>query len=826
MKTNLCVKTGLMLCLSICVLVSCGKKKPAEAVAAKTATSADAATDTATVPDTIVLKVEEPLDLDQNIDSLSVQDLRILRNLVYARYGYLFMEADLRDYFENSTYWYTRVMENRWEAEYVEKYPEYVEDYSGTYHPVAPIELTPDEIAFVERIDKRMAVLKKNDYVKAGGYRAANPKNIVNLFQFRDISPEFMQKLTQNNIVITPDSYIQLFHIYETNDYGEIPSFITTDLMLQAFHMYFSYTLKYLEQEKFIPAIEKLCLSLYQKSMEQAKNSTDEMLEIAKYNATFYAIPYYLLSQKKVEIPENYRSQYEAELKNIAGEEDNTSQFLHFYGVEFPYSQFKPRGNYTRKESLKRYFRAMQWLQLACYCREDDEQLRDAVFVAALLSSEPTLMQLYKSVYEPTVFLVGESDNLSVMDIAEFFVKEKISNPTIALQSENVEKVNNLLITTAKTRNRIAPKIEVSCSDKINFMPARYLVDNEIIQELVDARANAKRAYPKGLDVFAAFGSKPALNVLLNTCQEDKQWEEYLPTMKKLQTKFNNYGGWNTSVYNKWVESLLTLQSANKSYPEFMQLPAWDLKNLNTSLASWTDLKHDAILYSEQPMLAECGSGGIPPPPDPDVVGYVEPNILFWKKLGELLELTDKLLTSNNLMTKELKSRTRELGDDVKFLLTVSQKELKKEKLTEAEYHTIEKFGASMEYFTREVIDPDNVPDNWEAVKGPDKSIAIVADIYTRNANGCDKNGILHEAVGKANNLYVVVEIEGNLYLTRGATFSYYEFVKPLGTRLTDEEWQEMLEKNQAPPVPIWMNTIMINVPPTDNATFTYSSGC
>lgn len=96
--------------------------------------------------------------------------------------------------------------------------------------------------------------------------------------------------------------------------------------------------------------------------------------------------------------------------------------------------------------------------------------------------------------------------------------------------------------------------------------------------------------------------------------------------------------------------------------------------------------------------------------------------------------------------------------------------------------------GSSIEYFTLSVVDPDLHLDDWSLVQGPDKSIAIVADIYTRNIRGCNKNGILHIATGNANNIYVVVEIEGNLYLTRGATFSYYEFVQPLGTRLTDEE--------------------------------------
>lgn len=38
-----------------------------------------------------------------------------------------------------------------------------------------------------------------------------------------------------------------------------------------------------------------------------------------------------------------------------------------------------------------------------------------------------------------------------------------------------------------------------------------------------------------------------------------------------------------------------------------MQTPEWGYKNLNTALASWAELKHDAILYGEQPMAAECG---------------------------------------------------------------------------------------------------------------------------------------------------------------------------------------------------------------------------
>jgi hypothetical protein len=124
------------------------------------------------------------------------------------------------------------------------------------------------------------------------------------------------------------------------------------------------------------------------------------------------------------------------------------------------------------------------------------------------------------------------------------------------------------------------------------------------------------------------------------------------------------------------------------------------------------------------------------------------------------------------------------------------------------------------------VLDPDLELYHWENVQGPDKSIAVVADIYTRNIIGCNKNGILHVATGNANNIYVVVEIEGYLYLTRGATFSYYEFVQPLGTRLTDEEWQTMLEKGKAPALQKWIKDLMIDKEPKSDERMFYSSGC
>lgn len=763
----------------------------------------------------------QSIDLKQDISHLSFQELRLLRSYPYAIHGYHFMEADINAFFSANTKWYNNLVNDiYWDAE--EGKGKFAESYEE-------VNLTPEEKAFVDRIDARMTELRQHQFIQRDSYYLGNTNNIVNLFQFKDIDKEILEKLQQNNFVITKGNNLQLFHAYEENDYRQVPNFITTDLYLQAFHMYFSYILKSLEKQHIIPTLEMLCHSFNAACIKLAEQTEDESLkDMAEHAATFYAIPYYLLTNKTLTVPSKYETEYQEEIEHINKQEDNFSDFLSYKDAYFPYSLFKPRGHYTREPQLQAYFKAMMWLQTACFCREQQEQLKRSIFQAAVLCTyksidQTPLIELYQHIYTPLTFLMGEADNLSIFDIARILEKNNAIHIEDALTAGQIEKVNQTLIELAKHKNNIKPQIEITCRDKINFMPQRYLSDNEVIQKLVDVNPNSQRAYPKGLDVFATFGTGTAESLLIDFYKEPNNWSEYSKELQQLKDKFKTSKSTQLSVYELWMKSLLTMQQTDKNNPGFMQTPEWGYKNLNTALASWAELKHDAILYGEQPMAAECGGAG---PPDPIVVGYVEPNLPFWRKMENILQATRLILQQNDCMTDDLKGKTDQLNDYVTFLIQVTEKELRGEKLTEPEYRTLEYMGSSIEYFTLSVVDPDLHLDDWSLVQGPDKSIAIVADIYTRNIRGCNKNGILHIATGNANNIYVVVEIEGNLYLTRGATFSYYEFVQPLGTRLTDEEWQKMLEEKKAPAVPEWMKSILIEKEPHVNERVFYSSGC
>ena len=62
------------------------------------------------------------------------------------------------------------------------------------------------------------------------------------------------------------------------------------------------------------------------------------------------------------------------------------------------------------------------------------------------------LMELYQRVYTPLTFLMGETDNLSLLDIAQILKKNKTEYTEDALTPVQIEKVNQALIELAKVR--------------------------------------------------------------------------------------------------------------------------------------------------------------------------------------------------------------------------------------------------------------------------------------------------------------------------------------------------------------------------------------
>ena len=765
---------------------------------------------TAPVSTLDVESLRDSVDLDMDITGLSLSDLRILENVFLAQKGYPFEDAYIRSVY-GSTTWYDSLM---WEFDQNEQhfvdapYNENMSYRESYYNSIKPefIAYTDEQRAFVNRVRQREDELRKLNFKSEKEGDKVNILNIVNPALLKDPDQQLWDYLGRNGFAIVPAQHQQLFHVYEQNDYHEFPAFVTTDLFLQLYHLYFDCMLREVEQEKFIPLLDEFC--------KEARNklSTENDDPAEQWLSTYFTVANALLDGCPLTTDETAQTEY----KKVMESEDAPSEFLGYTDVVFNYSLFRPRGHYTRNEALGRYFRTMMWLQTVPFQTDKEEDMKKALMLAQLIGHNTKLTKLYKQLTEPMTYLMGQPDDVSILQVWQLHQQE----PDFKKLCKKIDEI-------AEKQTRIRPKFLRTSRNKVRLMPQRYQPDAEVLQEMVDYDSETtKREAPKGLDVFAAMGVSAAEKILVDELNEPNRWGKYTTNLKRMKKRMNEIK-WSENASTQWMSALKTIADKPQHAPYFMLTPEWDKKSLNAMLGSWTELKHDAILYAKQPMGAECGGAG---PPDPIVKGYVEPNIQFWQKAIDLLKENKKILTTHDLLTEKIANANEQLIEQAEFLLAMSKKELKGEVLKDVEYDQLEYIGAKFENMSLDLLrDSEHEFWSWEAIQGPDRKVALVADVYTANADNNPDKSILYEAIGDADEIYVVVEIGGYLWLTRGAVFSYREFDRPIGEqRMNDEEWQQYLEHHPRWGVPEWMNPIIVplNQAPVDNESVFYSSGC
>jgi hypothetical protein len=242
-----------------------------------------------------------------------------------------------------------------------------------------------------------------------------------------------------------------------------------------------------------------------------------------------------------------------------------------------------------------------------------------------------------------------------------------------------------------------------------------------------------------------------------------------------------------------------------------MQTDAWLDKSLFTSLGSWTELRHDTVLYARQ-SGAECGDGNEPPPPPKS---YVEPNVEFWTKMEWLVEFTRDGLESRDLMSDwVLPEQFDRLGGLVTFCREIAEKEMTGGEVTVDEYRRMMSYGGALEALMLSCAGGDLLSE-------ADKDMALVVDVHT--AFGTT---VLQEATGRAGTIFAVVPIDGDLYLMRGGTYTQYEFTHPASDRLTDEQWREMLDAGEQPPFAEWTDSFMVTLEDPPEIEYLSSGGC
>ncbi len=623
--------------------------------------------------------------------------------------------------------------------------------------------------------------------------------NVVNFSDF-DFTESELALLRQNYFVVSPrrygeaTGYKEMYDIYnECRELG-IPIFVTSDALLHTFHLCFDFILKSCEEKRFIGDLASLLDALLSEATADLQAATTALArDAACININYLLVASVLLDSTftvddTILLPSERL--YGSELALIGAAEEIEWRSPIFGYVE-DYTQYKPRGHYTKSDSLKQYFRSMMWLGRMTFGVDSSKLTLAALYLTgamkrATVNARPA-RQLWDDIYSPTVFFVGKSDDITFMkydSLATLVYGGGYENLPVDSLAD-AAKLEDLQTRLAELPG---PKITAGSAPKgMRLMGQRFIPDSWVMDELVFDKVPL-RLWPTGLDVAAVLGSGYAYQLLEG---ERTMFPGYAARLDELRVEFDAYeeSTWAQNLYWNWLYCLMPLFfEKDEGFPQFMRAAAWLDKDLFAALASWAELRHDTILYAKQ-----SGSETSIKPISQLTQGYVEPNPWLYARLASLADFLQTGLESRDLLLPRFESSLSRLENLLLKLKIISEKELLDRSLDAEEYELICNIGETIETIVEFSEWPTGGPDEFSEDEMP-----VVADVHTEYNSG----RVLEEGVGYPYALYAICKMEGELKIVKGAGFSYYEFQSE--ERLTDEQWRATLKEGTEPELPLW----------------------
>ncbi len=656
-------------------------------------------------------------------------------------------------------------------------------------------------------------------------------------------------RLPEHARLVTPDAVLHAFHKYFENSLEYLERFDLAPLLRRFLQQAQAQALKYRDRsqgklaERYELVAAQLTVPLVILSNAQWSVSYEERLkkgwneqaltdkpdvtetvdgalqELGKYQKQFSPAVFGRMAQE-------IRSIYEASGVGI-------SPLYGQYGkegeVKTDYTQFTPRSHYAKTSLLRAYFRAMMYLGRNSYLLGKPEGIADALLLAHLLASPgpggQPLVKDWEKLMEITGFYAGPPDDICYPEWRAFVVKvlgtEKFS-PAQAVNPEVLTKIAQHLeelrpprilsdvIISPSVPDRTKAEV-LAATQGFRIFGQRFTFDAWVLSRLTagsEQVAVLLPSSPSALFVPAALGDNAAREFAGAFLKQNKppfsegevagfygRLDEVAADLKKVKD-----AEWYSSVGAAWLKLLGTLtQTYGAGYPRYMQGRLFPVKQLQTFLGSYAELKHDTLLYVKQ-AFAEAGDGSEDKRP-PVPRGFVEPNLAFWQELQRLVTYTAAGFKKYGLFPGELEEfgRLNLFRERVDFYASLAAKELNGTPLSEAEYEKLRSQGLS--FLARPFVEGATLEDK-------ERRAALIADIHTDALAG----QVLYEATGEPYFILALVGNDGVSRLTAGVAFNHYEFTGPLGTRYTDADWQAKVYAvpPQVPPKNFWYQGLMV----------------
>jgi hypothetical protein len=673
------------------------------------------------------------------------------------------------------------------------------------------------------------------------------------------------------------DMFYRLWH-------DDLPVFISTDAILQAWHQTYDATLEEIEETYLFNSLELVLNGMGGQVASAAAEVGAGGLRDSVLDADYFlTVARSLLAGSGTQVvsPLGQDARVAQTLADIQAEQlKEIGDFMGFCRI-VDFSQFKVRGHYTHSERLARYFQCLMWLGRTdipvaggpwkrCPDHEriaSPRELGVAVVLWHLLNASGQF-ETWHNVEQIIQTFVGPTDSLTFGQLGGLLAGAGIRTladvPDLttleALQADilrgelGVQNIRSdwFFQPLGGAARYALPRTFTVFGQK--FVPDSWALSQLVFSSILwvenGVTNKVPRRVPGALDIaFSVLRNDqvvPELVAQMTGTFEDpdrphaRLFRDGLPYQHNLAAvrgvmDQQTPETWNDNIYMNWLACLRELSSptTDAEYPEAMRTRAWAMKTLNTQLASWTQLRHDTILYAK-PSYADYAPCVYPK-------GFVEPRLEFWNRMKQMAgrtaerilelpyvgsypmvtnrppvydpitgqELDPGGLGTNQISLVQIQSRQvdhlRSFSNIVAHLESLSLKELSRESFNLEDERFIDGLmedrqgwgcvgpvaytGWYPSLFYRTIY--------WDGLTfagdhGAGAIDPLVVDVHTDvpSEGPPDPGGVLHEAIGWVTFLMLAVDNGDDRFICAGPVLSHFEFeVIGAPRRISDAEW-------------------------------------
>jgi hypothetical protein len=737
-------------------------------------------------------------------------------------------------------------------------------------------QISPDE--FAQRFRGRAAYLPKltwdpttakywdrftldpNDPKAMTPVRNVTPEQAGHLFDFRLSAPELAVFKDKGFVVserMGSHSFTDLYYRIYVRD---LPVFVSSDSMLHAWHRYFDRMLEGMEADYFQPIFKQMLTAMSEQIPAAQRAYGQGPLGDALRDVDFFlAVAAHLLQPGAGQSRLGQEQRVQQALEACRSEKMLPNYPLFGRPRDIDFSQFKPRGRYDQHEHTKHYFRAVMWLGRIDFriaggisAEQDVRELSGAVVLHDLLR-RAGVQERWQQIDRALLQLIGKSDSLNVSQFGTVLADAGIADASGATREALARLRTRILESKIGEQHIRGEWFRVNPTDPrpfvlprtFAFLGQRFVLDSWALSKIVyddilwaafdpavgrDVTKKIQRRIPSGADVaFAVFGNDHLVPALTRRMKDPagREFRDGLPYQHNLTAVRNIIdrlpeGTWTESVYADWLGCLreLSRPTTDTKYPEAMRNHAWALKAGVTQMASWTQLRHDTVLYAK-PSYTSGESCEYP-------AGFVEPVPHFWKRYEAMIQRTRSGLAKLTFPDGQFKDQGKYLKEShlahldrfakaAAMLRAIAEKEVARQELTAAETKFLKEVVVRGGGSGRPPVSGwyPNLFSHRSTMKDQDdahKWVALVADVHTDPpaVTVPDPGCVIHQGVGNVDALVIAVDSGKDRMVYVGPVFSHYEFEAPNAVRRTNGEWHDTLRAGKQPPRPEWTHSFVV----------------